>query len=90
VAVRPPKFGSERVVYVADELVRMLAEHVAANTPERAPDRWLFTAYGCPLHNNAITYRWRQTRRRAALEHVKMHSLRHYYASGLIAAGATW
>lgn len=87
VAVRAPKYGSERVVYLPEELVTMLAEHVRQHTPEGAPDRWLFTVYGKPLHNNAVTFRWRQTRKAAGCPSVRLHDLRHFYASGLIAAG---
>lgn len=87
VAVRPPKYGSERVVYLPDELVTMLSEHVRRHTPEGEPDRWLFTAYGKPLHNNAVTFRWRQTRKAADCPSIRLHDLRHFYASGLIAAG---
>src|SRR4051812_1733221 len=43
--------------------------------------------YGKPLHNNAVTYRWRQARKRGGLGHLRLHDLRHFYASGLIAAG---
>ena len=41
---------------------------------------------GGPLYDNAITWRWRATRDAAGLS-VRLHSLRHFYASGLIAAG---
>jgi integrase len=87
VAVRAPKYGSERVVYLPDELVTMLAEHVPQHTPEGVPDRWVFTAYGKPLHDNGVTFRWRQTRKAAGCPSVRLHDLRHFYASGLIAAG---
>ena len=42
---------------------------------------------GRPLHNNAVTYRWRQTRKAAGTPSIRLHDLRHFYASGLIAAG---
>lgn len=45
VAVRAPKYVSERVVCLSDELVAMLAEHLRQHTPEGAPDRWLSTAH---------------------------------------------
>lgn len=85
-AVRPPKYGSERTVYLPDELVTILSEHVAEHTPDGEPDRWLFTVGDGPLYDNAITWRWRATRDAAGLS-VRLHSLRHFYASGLIAAG---
>jgi integrase len=39
------------------------------------------------MYDNAITWRWRATRRSAGLLKVRLHDLRHFYASGLIAAG---
>ncbi|MFT3859729.1 tyrosine-type recombinase/integrase [Micropruina sp.] len=35
-----------------------------------------------PMYDNDITWRWRATR-----DAAKLHDLRHFYASGLIAAG---
>lgn len=85
--VRPPKYGSERVVYLPDDLVTILSEHVGERLPDADPDRWLFTVGKDPMYDNAITWRWRATRRSADLDHVRLHDLRHFYASGLIAAG---
>lgn len=88
--IAPPKYGSERVVSLPDELVVMLSEHVKTFTPDGDPDRWLFTLDDDgPLHDNAVTWRWRATRKSAGLDGVKLHSLRHFYASGLIAAGCS-
>jgi len=78
---------AERVVYLPDELVTILSEHVAAHVGEGESDRWLFTVGDDPLYDNAITWRWRATRNAAKLPHVRLHDLRHFYASGLIAAG---
>ena len=39
------------------------------------------------MYDNAITWRWRATRTAAKLAHIRLHDLRHFYASGLIAAG---
>ena len=86
-AIRPPKYGSERVVYLPDPLVNMLADHVARFTPNAEPSSWLFPYEDGPLYDNAVTWRWRATRNAAKLPHVRLHDLRHYYASGLIAAG---
>lgn len=55
-------------------------------TPDGEPDRWLFDEGGKPWHDNLVDYRWRSTRTDAGLAH-KLHDLRHYFASGLIAAG---
>jgi integrase len=40
-----------------------------------------------PPHQNTIGYRWRSTLQRAGVTDVRMHDLRHFYASGLIASG---
>lgn len=85
--MRPPKYGSERVVYLPDDLVTILSEHVSAHVPDAEPGRWLFTVDDAPMYDNAITWRWRATRTAAKLPHVRLHDLRHFYASGLIAAG---
>ena len=86
-AIRPPKYGSERVVYLPEELVTMLSGHVSTFSPDGEPDRWLFTVGDEPMYDNAITWRWRATRRAAGLTDVRLHDLRHFFASGLIAEG---
>ena len=63
--VRAPKYGSERVVYLADSLVNVLAEHVAAHGTT-GKDRWLFAGEGDdPPHQNTVGYWWRKTLRDA-------------------------
>lgn len=85
--VRSPKYGSERVVYLADSLVNVLAEHVTAHG-STGKERWLFAGEGDdPPHQNTVGYWWRKTLRDAGLSGIKLHDLRHFYASGLIAAG---
>jgi integrase len=87
VDVRAPKYGSEREVHLPAELVTMLSQHVTrlSNGPS---GRWLFQrAEGEPFHQNTVTYLWREARKRAAVTGVRLHDLRHFYASGLIAAG---
>jgi integrase len=83
--VRPPKYGSERVVHLPDEVVELLAAHVAAHPPTP----WLFRGVtpGLPPHQNTVGHRWRQTCKRAGVIGFTLHDLRHFYASGLIAAG---
>ena len=44
-------------------------------------------ATGQPPHQNTVGHRWRQTCRRARVVGVTLHDLRHFYASGLVAAG---
>jgi integrase len=86
VVVRPPKYESERTIYLADELLAILSEHIRQHTPDGEPSRWLFDEGAKPWHDNLVDYRWRSTRSDAGLTH-KLHDLRHYFASGLIAAG---
>jgi integrase len=83
---RPPKYGSERLVYLPDALVSMLAEHV--RTIGVRPDGWLFVGTGDgPPHKDQVSYWWRKTLTASGLSAVKLHDLRHFYASGLIAHG---
>jgi integrase len=82
IELRPPKYGSERVVHLADDLVELLARIV------EGCDMWLFSGQGDdPPHQNTVGYRWRQTCKRAKVQGLTLHALRHFYASGLIAAG---
>ena len=88
VEIRPPKYGSERTVYLADGLVTLLAAHVATHCPGADPGRWLFGFGGAvPPHQSTVFRWWRKARTAAGCGAVKLHDLRHFYASGLIAAG---
>ncbi|MGE5697239.1 MAG: tyrosine-type recombinase/integrase [Candidatus Sericytochromatia bacterium] len=87
--VRPPKYGSERMVYLPDRLVELLAEHVRRHRSPEGPDRWLFPGSGgssLPVHSASVARWWRHVRAEAGVEH-RLHDLRHFYASGLIRAG---
>ncbi len=86
-AIRPPKYGSERTVYLPEDLVSILGEHVDTHLDNAEPSQWLFTVDDEPMYDNAITWRWRATRTAASLPYLRLHDLRHFYASGLIAAG---
>ncbi len=88
VEVRAPKYGSERSVFLPDELLELLSRHVAAHRPGDDPSRWMFEATpGQPPHQNTVGHQWRQACARAGVTGVTLHDLRHFYASGLIAAG---
>ena len=83
--LRPPKYGSERVVLLAPGLVDILAAHVATFCPDGG---WLFTGEaGQPPHQHTVGYRWRTATASAGIAGLRLHDLRHFYASGLIAAG---
>lgn len=84
--LRPPKYDSYRTVYLSEEVTRLLAKHVEDHGV--ASDGWLFWGQnGAPLPPTTANAWWVRTRERAGIEALTIHSLRHYYASGLIAAG---
>jgi integrase len=84
IEVRLPKYGSERDVYAADELLQMLALLVESGIHEP----WLFAGgSNGPPATATVTERWRQSVAAAGLPGMKLHNLRHFYASGLIASG---
>jgi integrase len=86
VLISPPKYGSERPVFLADGLLELLSVHVK-DMPESTPG-WLFLGEGQdPPHQNTVGYWWRKTCRAAGVDGFTLHDLRHFYASGLIAAG---
>ena len=87
VAITPPKYGSERLVHIPDGLVQLLAMHVE-QIGVHGDAQWLFLGDGgLPPHQNTIGYWWRKTAKDAGLAGYTLHDLRHFYASGLIAAG---
>ena len=84
------RYGSERVAYLADDLVWMFTEHVMLHCPGDGLDRWLFARSvldDTPAHQSAVGHRWSRALEASGLSGVKLHDLRHFYASGLIAAG---
>jgi integrase len=87
--IRAPKYGSERTVYAPDGLLAVLAEHVRRFRAAADPHRWLFPNgrdNTLPMHAATVAYLWRTARERAGVSY-RLHDLRHFYASGLIAAG---
>lgn len=88
VDIRAPKYNSERTVYIPEPLVKMIAQHVEVHLPDNDAGRWLFVGEGAdPPHQNTVGHRWRQTRQKAGFTSVRLHDLRHFFASGLVAAG---
>ncbi|MEV0945611.1 site-specific integrase [Rhodococcus sp. NPDC049939] len=88
VEIRAPKYGSERVIPAPDGLLELVSLHIAHWRPGDDPTRWLFPGEGRhPWHQNSVGYRWRKTRTAAGVDGLHLHHLRHFYASGLIAAG---
>jgi integrase len=87
--IRGPKYGSERTVFIPERLVTMLSEHVRVYRPGGDPARWLFPGARdehLPAHAATVSRWWRIVREKIGIEH-RLHDLRHFYASGLIAAG---
>ncbi|MGY1845535.1 tyrosine-type recombinase/integrase [Modestobacter sp. SYSU DS0875] len=84
--VREPKHGSSREVYIADNLAEMLARHIEEHGTDA--DGWLFhNGAGRPLPPSTVDSWWQRTVKSADTRGLHIHGLRHYYASGLIAAG---
>ncbi|MBT1001176.1 site-specific integrase [Paenarthrobacter sp. DKR-5] len=81
-----PKYGSERVIYVPEALVQMVARHVQ-EVGVRGDEQWLFSSGGALLNRNMAGHHWRQTRLAAGLGEYTLHDLRHFFASALIADG---
>jgi integrase len=86
VEVVAPKHGSERRVFIPEELTEMLSEHVR-NVGVWGEEEWLFGSGGAPLNRNSAGHLWRGVRNAAGLRDYTLHDLRHFFASGLIAAG---
>ena len=81
-----PKYESARTVYLPDDLVRVLAAHVE-KYPPMGEERWLFSLNGYVYNRNSAGNQWRSLRAKVGMEAFTLHDLRHYFASGLIAAG---
>lgn len=84
----PPEASKVREVYLAQTLLEMSTIHIKQFCPGTDTARWLFNGQGKdPPHQNTVGHRWRKTLKSVQIENLKLHELRHYYASGLIAAG---
>ncbi|MGY1730151.1 tyrosine-type recombinase/integrase [Geodermatophilus sp. SYSU D01045] len=84
--VKDPKHGSRREVYIGDNLVEMLARHVEEFGT--SPSGWLFhNGADRPLPPSTVDSWWQRTVKAAGVTGLHIHGLRHFYASGLIAAG---
>ncbi|MDO5618761.1 tyrosine-type recombinase/integrase [Kocuria sp.] len=82
----PPKAHSERDVYLPDDLLNMLSQHIGQGV--HGVEGFLFaTASGGLMGGSSADYRWNQARKQVGGEPCRIHDLRHFYASGLIAAG---
>lgn len=83
VEIKAPKAGSERVVFLPEQLTSMLVRHLQAT----GRTEWLFADDGRhPPHQNTVGHWWRTACKSVGVSY-RLHDLRHFYASGLIAAG---
>jgi integrase len=84
--LRQPKYGSERTIYLPNRLVELLARHIERTGT--AAEGWLFyTGDGRPIPPSTVNSWWQSTTKAAETPALHLHGLRHFYASGLIAAG---
>jgi integrase len=83
-----PKWGSARTVTIPAAVAEVLARHVAAYPP--GPEGFVFTMReGGPLRrNNWVRDVWRPAIRRAGLEPLRPHDLRHTAAALAVEVGA--
>lgn len=87
VSLVPPKHGSERTVDLPNELVTMLSRHVG-EVGVRGNEGWLFgSTQWTPPGAHVMLHHWNRLTDRLGLERHRVHDLRHFYASALIAAG---
>lgn len=75
-----------RQVHVRRQVQRLGAGEVEIRLPKYSSERTVAVP-DVPPHQNTVGHRWRRTLRRAGVEAVRLHDLRHFYASGLIASG---
>lgn len=84
----PPKYGSERTIYVPGELTAALSAHVAASRATDPSAQLFLTPLGRLWQRNNAGEEWRKIRSAVDLpDEVTIHTLRHTFASNLIASG---
>lgn len=87
--IRPPKYGSERTIYVPDGLVTILAEYVRVHRPSDDPTATCSqeaVTTPCPRTRPPLGGPGVSPARRPKVEY-RLHDCRHFLASGLIHAG---
>jgi integrase len=87
--IRGPKYGSERTVFVPHGLLTIVSEHIRLHCPGDDPQRYLFPGTmnpTLPVHSATVGRAWRALRAKVGISY-RLHDARHFFASGLIAAG---
>ncbi|MGJ6962781.1 tyrosine-type recombinase/integrase [Streptosporangium sp. G11] len=95
--VDPKTDRSRRVVPAPEPTLAVLRKHKRAQAAEQlaAGKRWqnlglIFpSTIGTPIEPGNLSTRWRATRKRAGLDWLRLHDLRHACASFLLASGAS-
>lgn len=87
-ALVAPKYGSERTIYVPGGLTAALSAHVATEGISHTGEQLFRTPLGRLWHRNSAAEEWRRIREAVKLgDDVTLHTLRHTFASNLIASG---
>jgi integrase len=77
-----------RTVYVPSALATMIALH-ADNLGVRGEEGWLSCSGANLLNWNSAGHQFREAMKRSGLTGYTLHTLRHHYASAVIADGLT-
>lgn len=84
----PPKYGSERTIFVPNALIETIAAHVSERRITDLAEPLFTNPLGALWNRNSAGEQWRRIRTTAKLsDDFTLHALRHTYASNLIASG---
>lgn len=83
-----PKYGSERTVFIPGDLATSLSAHISIWRLTEPEDQLFRTPLGRLWQRNNASLEWRRIREAVGLpDDVTLHTLRHTFASNLIASG---
>ena len=78
------KSGKPRTISLNNAAVDLIS-----NLPSRGDSQWLFPSPRTGRPGPALYYPWERVRKRAGLKDLRLHDLRHSYASNLVNAGVS-
>ncbi|WP_447925125.1 tyrosine-type recombinase/integrase [Georgenia muralis] len=86
----PPKYDSSRTVPINDELTVVLRRRLHRDGPPLPSTTWVVPGHrGAPIHPDTLGRLWADGKAAAHVDPaLRLHDLRHYYASKLIHDGA--
>jgi len=88
-----PKNGKSRRVDMTPQLKAVLKQHLLKEKKEcltlGAEPELVFNRYGSPIEQNFIRRVFKRVLKKAGLRDIKLHGLRHTYASILLSAGVS-